>query len=185
MVSTTPPALRAQILASPWARWYRRGPRTQPTWFFKMTTSPTSSTPLKKVGKFTKHSQLCPLSGIDQRGGRLAARVGNLVLWARSALTATQILVINILMDGPPAVAALGVEKKHGNAHGATTARYEGLQWPRYLTYFLPRCRHGHWNADGVSGRWRTRRSRTMHAEPRRQAQRPLTWRRLAGEGCR
>ena len=29
-------------------------------------------------------------------------------------LTATQILVINILMDGPPAV-ALGVEKKHGN----------------------------------------------------------------------
>ena len=29
-------------------------------------------------------------------------------------LTATQILVINILMDGPPAV-ALGVEKRHGN----------------------------------------------------------------------
>ena len=29
-------------------------------------------------------------------------------------LTATQILVINILMDGPPAI-ALGVEKKHGN----------------------------------------------------------------------
>jgi len=29
-------------------------------------------------------------------------------------LTATQILVINILMDGPPAV-ALGVEKEHGN----------------------------------------------------------------------
>ena len=29
-------------------------------------------------------------------------------------LTATQILVINILMDGPPAVAT-GVEKKHGN----------------------------------------------------------------------
>lgn len=29
-------------------------------------------------------------------------------------LTATQILIINILMDGPPAV-ALGVEKKHGN----------------------------------------------------------------------
>jgi Ca2+-transporting ATPase len=32
-------------------------------------------------------------------------------------LTATQILVINILMDGPPAV-ALGVEKRHGNVMG-------------------------------------------------------------------
>ena len=32
-------------------------------------------------------------------------------------LTATQILVINILMDGPPAV-ALGVEKKHNNVMG-------------------------------------------------------------------
>ena len=31
-----------------------------------------------------------------------------------SSLTATQILVINILMDGPPAV-ALGMEKKHGD----------------------------------------------------------------------
>ncbi|MDG1554699.1 MAG: HAD-IC family P-type ATPase [Candidatus Poseidoniaceae archaeon] len=40
--------------------------------------------------------------------------LSTLVLPWELPLTATQILVINILMDGPPAV-ALGVEKKHGN----------------------------------------------------------------------
>ncbi|MDP6010867.1 MAG: cation-translocating P-type ATPase [Candidatus Poseidoniaceae archaeon] len=41
--------------------------------------------------------------------------------------TATQILVINILMDGPPAV-ALGVEKKHGNVMSVPPKRVdEGL----------------------------------------------------------
>ena len=34
--------------------------------------------------------------------------------WENLPLTATQILVINILMDGPPAV-ALGMEKNHGS----------------------------------------------------------------------
>ena len=37
-------------------------------------------------------------------------------------LTATQILVINILMDGPPAV-ALGVERKHANVMDRPLAR--------------------------------------------------------------
>jgi len=42
-------------------------------------------------------------------------------------LTATQILVINILMDGPPAV-ALGVEKKHGDVMNKPPRRVdEGL----------------------------------------------------------
>ena len=42
-------------------------------------------------------------------------------------LTATQILVINILMDGPPAV-ALGVERKHGRVmHEPPRAMTEGL----------------------------------------------------------
>ncbi|DAC28849.1 MAG TPA: HAD family hydrolase [Candidatus Poseidoniales archaeon] len=40
--------------------------------------------------------------------------ISTLVFGWNLPLTATQILVINILMDGPPAV-ALGVEKKHGN----------------------------------------------------------------------
>ena len=40
--------------------------------------------------------------------------VSTLIFGWNLPLTATQILVINILMDGPPAV-ALGVEKKHGN----------------------------------------------------------------------
>ena len=40
--------------------------------------------------------------------------LSTLVLPWELPLSATQILVINILMDGPPAV-ALGVEKKHGN----------------------------------------------------------------------
>jgi len=40
--------------------------------------------------------------------------ISTLVLPWELPLSATQILVINILMDGPPAV-ALGVEKKHGN----------------------------------------------------------------------
>ena len=40
--------------------------------------------------------------------------LANVVFGWPLPLTATQILVINILMDGPPAV-ALGVEKKHGN----------------------------------------------------------------------
>lgn len=39
--------------------------------------------------------------------------VSTLILGWEIPLTATQILVINILMDGPPAV-ALGMEKKHG-----------------------------------------------------------------------
>ncbi len=40
--------------------------------------------------------------------------ISTLIFGWNLPLTATQILVINILMDGPPAV-ALGVEKKHGN----------------------------------------------------------------------
>ena len=40
--------------------------------------------------------------------------LANVVLQLPLPLTATQILVINILMDGPPAV-ALGVERKHAN----------------------------------------------------------------------
>jgi Ca2+-transporting ATPase len=43
-------------------------------------------------------------------------------------LTATQLLVINILMDGPPAL-ALGIEKRHGDVMG---------QPPRPLTEPLP-----------------------------------------------
>ncbi|MBM53581.1 MAG: hypothetical protein CMB36_00930 [Euryarchaeota archaeon] len=46
-------------------------------------------------------------------------------------LTATQILVINILMDGPPAV-ALGVEKRHGNVMARPPRPVdEGLPNPR------------------------------------------------------
>ncbi len=40
--------------------------------------------------------------------------ISTLIFGWNLPLTATQILVINILMDGPPAV-ALGVEKQHGN----------------------------------------------------------------------
>ncbi len=40
--------------------------------------------------------------------------ISTLLFGWKLPLTATQILVINILMDGPPAV-ALGVEKKHGD----------------------------------------------------------------------
>ena len=40
--------------------------------------------------------------------------VGTFILGWRLPMTATQLLVINILMDGPPAL-ALGIEKRHGD----------------------------------------------------------------------
>ena len=76
---------------------------------------PTLSTPWKKDGRSTK--TFATLSAI-----RCRPTSQRFPCWCSQPcfrtealpLTATQILVINILMDGPPAV-ALGVEKKHGS----------------------------------------------------------------------
>jgi len=65
--------------------------------------------------------------------------ISTLILGWRLPLTATQILVINILMDGPPAV-ALGVEKKHGEVMNQPPRRVdEGLPNSRdiALIFFL------------------------------------------------
>ena len=54
--------------------------------------------------------------------------IGTLIMGWRLPMTATQLLVINILMDGPPAL-ALGIEKRHGNVMD---------EKPRALTEPLP-----------------------------------------------
>jgi Ca2+-transporting ATPase len=54
--------------------------------------------------------------------------IATFVLGWRLPMTATQLLVINILMDGPPAL-ALGIEKRHGDVMN---------QPPRALTEPLP-----------------------------------------------
>ena len=76
--------------------------------------------------------------------------ISTLIFGWNLPLTATQILVINILMDGPPAV-ALGVEKKHGNVMNRPQDPLTKVYRIRTIFgLFLPWSCNGCWNSIGI-----------------------------------
>ena len=79
----------------------------------KTITSRTSSKRWKKAARSAPTSGILYAIRFTNVAAVLLLFVSTLVLGWELPLTATQILVIDILMDGPPAV-ALGMEKRHG-----------------------------------------------------------------------